>query len=109
MAYVINLKGTLKTGRTLKGRMVARLTLSASFPVKKRLRGHISKPKKLKGTIKTDVEKEYYEGDYIVIPKAFEDQDLTTLRKYMTGDVLVKEIPYSEVSNLAGGITVNIG
>lgn len=48
-----------------------------------------------------------YEGDYEVTPK-FEAQTLETAKKYMTDNLTVKSIPYYEVSNSAGGITVYI-
>lgn len=43
-----------------------------------------------------------YQGPYEVIPKAWEDQTLATKDKTMTDDVLVFEVPYSEVSNQYG-------
>ena len=49
-----------------------------------------------------------YEGEYTVTPKAFIEQTLETKNKSMASDVTVLEIPYSEVSNPEGGITVNI-
>ena len=52
---------------------------------------------------------EPYEGSYMVIPLAWEDQELPTVNKLMQDNVLVKEIPYYEVSNPSGGMTVNIG
>lgn len=48
-----------------------------------------------------------YTGDYTAIPKTYE-QTLATKNKSMTGDVVIEEIPYSEVSNPSGGNTVNI-
>ena len=48
-----------------------------------------------------------YEGEYIVTPK-IEAQTLETKNKSMASDVQVLEIPYSEVSNPEGGLTVNI-
>lgn len=50
----------------------------------------------------------YYEGEYVVIPKSYE-QFLDTDHKILTDDVDVKEIPYAEVPNLYGGLTVTIG
>ena len=52
---------------------------------------------------------EEYDGDYIVIPKAFQEQVLPTNGKAMIDDVTVREIPYYETSNEYGGYTVNIG
>ena len=43
-----------------------------------------------------------YEGPYMVIPKAWQDQTLETRQKLMRDDVLVTEVPYSEVSNPDG-------
>lgn len=50
-----------------------------------------------------------YTGDTVVIPRAFESQVLPTQNKTVTDDITVTEIPYTEVSNLAGGLTVSIG
>jgi hypothetical protein len=49
-----------------------------------------------------------YKGDYTVIPDV-EAQTLETKQKLMTDNVTIKEIPYYDTSNLAGGITVYIG
>ena len=54
------------------------------------------------------VEGDYYEGEYTVIPKSF-PQYLLTQGKTMRDDVTVEEIPYSETTNIYGGLTVNIG
>lgn len=51
---------------------------------------------------------EYYAGNYEVIPKT-ENQVLKTKDKLMSDDVTIKEIPFFEVSNLAGGTTCYIG
>lgn len=37
------------------------------------------------------------------------DMILETAQKYMRNDVVVKKVPYQEVSNLSGGITITIG
>lgn len=50
-----------------------------------------------------------YVGDYVVIPKVEETQILETQGYSMANDVTIKEIPYFEVSNVAGGMTVTIG
>jgi hypothetical protein len=60
------------------------------------------------------VAKEYtgapvYDGEYVVIPLAREEQALPTAAHLLTQDVVVREIPYYEVSNPSGGYTVNIG
>lgn len=43
----------------------------------------------------------YYEGEYVVTPKVYE-QYLDTDYKVMTDDVTVLEIPYVETSNIYG-------
>lgn len=50
---------------------------------------------------------ERFFGPYTVVPTV-DDQILDTDAKLMTDDVTVLAIPYTEVSNLAGGTTVNI-
>lgn len=50
-----------------------------------------------------------YTGETVVIPKAFENQTLETAFKTVYQDITVTEIPYNEVSNLSGGLTVSIG
>ena len=49
-----------------------------------------------------------YKGEYTVIPSAV-DQTLDTAGMLMEQDTLIEEIPYSVVSNNAGGSTVTIG
>lgn len=50
-----------------------------------------------------------YEGEYVITPKLDEDVVLDTAMKKMLDDVVVKEIPYCEVANEAGGYTFIIG
>lgn len=51
---------------------------------------------------------EYYDGEYEVTPST-KQQTLETESKVMRENVIVEPIPYSEVSNGAGGTTVTIG
>lgn len=51
---------------------------------------------------------EQYDGSYECVSKAHSEQTLPTANKFLTEDIRVKKIPYSEVSNPYGGITVNI-
>lgn len=57
-------------------------------------------------TAKPDAE--YYEGEYEVTPKV-DAQTLATKQKLMQEDVTIKEIPFFNVGNTAGGSTVYIG
>lgn len=50
---------------------------------------------------------ELYDGACTVLPKV-EDQVLQTQNKIMPDNVTVKAVPYAEVSNQAGGVTVTI-
>lgn len=50
----------------------------------------------------------WYDGPYR-ITSAFHLQTLNTKLKIMKEDINVDPMPYSEVSNPAGGLTVNIG
>lgn len=50
-----------------------------------------------------------YDGSFVVTPSADNDQRLLTAGKYNESDITVEKIPYAEVSNPAGGVTVIIG
>lgn len=52
---------------------------------------------------------EYYEGEYVVTPQAWEETVLETEGLVLTDDVTVLRIPYFETSNLGGGKTAIIG
>lgn len=69
---------------------------------------------KLSASTGTPIARDYsdvpiYDGEYVVIPMAYEEQTLQTRAKLLTQNVKVTEIPYYEVENLSGGYTVNIG
>lgn len=49
-----------------------------------------------------------YEGEYTVTPSAIDTQVLPTANKFLEDDILVKSVPYYEVSNTQGGLTVSI-
>lgn len=51
---------------------------------------------------------EPYEGDYSVTPKV-DAQTMATKGKVMMDDVLIRSIPFFNVSNTSGGNTVYIG
>ena len=48
----------------------------------------------------------WYEGDYTVTPKAFDETVLSTRHKSMRDDVTIEEIPYAETSNIYGTTVV---
>lgn len=49
-----------------------------------------------------------YDGDYNVTPLAFQEVKLKTKDKKLIEDIVVKEVPYYETTNLSGGNTVYI-
>ena len=70
--------------------------------------GHLAQSQpQLMGMVSIANEYERYEGPYTVYPDTF-DQTLDTSNKVMREDVVVREIPFAEVSNPAGGTTVII-
>lgn len=50
-----------------------------------------------------------YTGEYEVVSKIDMDETLDTAKKYLSQNIIVKAIPYAEVSNVSGGRTVTIG
>lgn len=88
-----------------------------------KITGNISPVKKIEGTISTvnsgvsgnitygigdgEIVPEY-EGEYTVLPLAFEETILPTKDTKLTKNIVVKEIPYYETSNTSGGNTVYI-
>lgn len=95
--------------------------LSVSNDYTPNLNGYLSMPKELT-CVYTDAEPlelvghlsipkyigETYKGSYEVIPTdGF--QLLPTSDRVLTDDIIVHPIPYSEVSNEQGGLTVTIG
>ena len=73
------------------------------------LTGDISGDFHISGRISSDIlGHKKYSGPYEVIPRKVE-QTLNTADKLLTDDVTVDAINYSEVDNLSGGKTVNIG
>ena len=75
--------------------------------------GNISPINKISGNITYGVGEGdtavIYDGDYDVVPLAFQETILSTRNKKLIDDILVQEIPYYETSNLSGGNTVFIG
>ena len=59
-------------------------------------------------TLPPEADSVYYEGDYIVTPKPFDETVLDTSGLKMYKDVTILEIPYFETSN-ESGYTIYIG
>lgn len=62
----------------------------------------------LRGNVAIPVGYDEFKGSYEVTPK-ISDQALKTKDKLMYKDLIIKGIPYYEVSNSKGGITIIIG
>ncbi|MBR2388213.1 MAG: hypothetical protein IKB02_05980 [Clostridia bacterium] len=60
------------------------------------------------GYIGSDTTPDEYNGEYEITPTV-EAQTLLTANKLMTKNLLIKEIPYAEVTNSTNGTTVTIG
>lgn len=58
--------------------------------------------------IEPDVPPSDIPDDYIITPKAYEDQLIATAGQVLEHDILVKAVPYSETANLTGGLTAYI-
>lgn len=74
------------------------------------LSGHLTSERAiLSGSVSSDIlAAKKYPGPYNVVPRKVE-QTLNTADKLLTDDISVDAINYSEVDNLSGGKTVNIG
>lgn len=96
--YLMNtLSGTLSEVQELTGQIDISTT-TKNLPI---ISGNL--------TVPVRVDAKYYDGGYVVTPKAYEEQPLNTKGKTLIDNILVEEIPYYEVSNLEGGSTVYIG
>ena len=59
--------------------------------------------------IDAKLRKTTFSGEYVVIPSPTDDVVFLTAQKYMNSNIRVNKIPYAEVSNNSGGMTVTIG
>lgn len=72
--------------------------------------GTIAAKGKMSGMVKSAEIKPlpWYEGEYELTP-IWEDVTLETKQKSMSDNVTIQAIPYAEVDNPSGGVTVIIG
>lgn len=83
-------------------------TITGAISSTQSLQGSISAEQSLSGTVSQQIEYDtYYDGSYEITPTV-EGQTMGTADKIMRTDVDIKPIPYSEVHNDAGGLTVVI-
>lgn len=87
--------------------------LSGQISGKGHLSGRISPVDTLSGTISEagvgDTYYPPYKGRYFVAPEVSHEQILETKDTFLQENIVVSEIPYSEVSNVLNGVTVYIG
>lgn len=72
------------------------------------LKGFLTCNNVLTGSLSIGLLGESYTGEYTVVPKAYNDQVLETQGLNMQNDVTVTKVPYYEVSNPRGGVTIYI-
>lgn len=83
-------------------------TITGEISAKQSLTGELTAEGRLQGIVSQDIVHDtYYEGPYEITPKV-EGQTMATADKVMRTDVVINDIPYSEVHNEAGGLTVVI-
>lgn len=91
------------------GNIQALETLSGSVSAEASLSGKLSCAGGLNGRVSVTREYDVYSGEYQVVPKAFEQQVLPTSNRVLKEDVVVREVPFYEVSNESDGVTAYIG
>ena len=108
------LLGNISNNNALTGSItvsdVGRNVIQGTVDISNNIVGRIvvSSQSTLVGEVLIGTDREKYEGPYEVIPSTI-DQTLDTSNKAMREDVIVREIPFAEVSNPVGGTTVIIG
>lgn len=74
------------------------------------IKGLLNPKEQIKGKLQLPhiVPPDIYEGETVIIPSSFTDQELETRGKMVRTDILVKKIPYYETHNETG-LTIYIG
>lgn len=102
---------SIRAVETITGTISAECTLFGKLSlVGEPLTGYLSCKGGLRGTLSfvTAIGYAVYDGDYTVVPSASTSKTLETSQLLMAKDVVVTKVPYSETSNLSGGLTVYI-
>lgn len=92
------IKASINQYENLIGRVHSEIQLVGRIRSEDVIVGRLSKP----------VGYEEYKGVYNITPKAT-SQTMDTKNKLMKKDITVEAIPYYEVENVQGGVTVIIG
>lgn len=92
----------------ITGYLTSSKTIFGTLTEITRLKGFLTCNDVLTGSLSIGLLGESYTGEYTVIPKAYNDQVLETQGLNMQNDVTVTKVPYYEVSNPRGGVTIYI-
>lgn len=74
-----------------------------------KMSGSVSSAGTIDGAISAGAPRNVYSGVYKITPKTGEEVVLKTTKKYMEQDITVLKVPFYQISNEQGGITVYIG
>lgn len=102
----MGMNGIIEQVDVLKGSLSAENTMRGALSAESSMTGALSGEQSLNATIGSAVEGRY-NGEYSFTPSKT-DQVINTDYKLLTKDLVVKGIPYYEVSN-ESGITIVIG
>lgn len=83
-------------------------TIVGKIVIAETLKGSIRSEGSLSGQIVIGEDAEPYGGEYEVTPN-FQQQILETADKKMNQNLTIEQIPYAEVMNPSGGLTLTIG
>ena len=102
----MGINGIIESVKVLKGSLSKESTMKGALSAESSMNGALSGVQSLNATLGSAVEGRY-NGEYSFTPSKT-DQVINTDYKLLTKDLVVKGIPYYEVSN-ESGITIIIG
>lgn len=97
------MNGSVRSKSVLQGSICSTVALAGTISSEEVLVGSVAIPSTISGGDCED-----YVGSYTATPKLTE-QVLPTAGKRLVKDILIREIPYYDVSNSSGGSTIYIG
>lgn len=103
-----SINGDLRETTNLVGSFTAAGSVNGDLYETTNLAGSITADEALIGQIVIGGGGDPYRGEYRAIP-TFEQQTFPTANKQMMQDFTIEEIPYAEVANPSGGMTITIG
>lgn len=86
--------------------------INGNLDINKTISGNLDIDKTINGNVMQGIGKgeviPIYEGNYNILPLAFQETILQTKNKKLINNIIIREIPYYETSNPSGGNTVYI-